>query len=93
MCDCKRGVGNSWSGELGNLPGKYANERSTVWAGDHGGVMPLKVLVLRCNSLFVCGQVDPQLHAVEESTGFNQVGRWGLNVQDSISRGHVLGAT
>ena len=93
MCDCKRGVGDSWSGELGNLPGEYANERSTVRAGHHRGVKPLQVLVLRSNSFFAFGEVDPQLHSVEESTGFNQVGWRGLNVQDSISCRHVLGAT
>ena len=56
--------------------------RSWPWRSWYCGAM----------SLLRPGQVDPQLQAVEQATGLDQRRGRGLDVQEAVTRGHVLRA-
>ena len=72
--------------------GEHAYQCAAVVGGEHGEVVALEVLVLRGDALLRPGQVDPQLQAVEQATGLDQRRGRGLDVQEAVTRGHVLRA-
>ena len=58
-----------------DLTGDDADQRPAVGEGHQRQAGALEVLVLRCQELVAGGQVDPQLDAVEQAAGLDELGR------------------
>ena len=74
-----------------DVAGDDADERATVGRRDEGDLARAQVLVAGRRQLLRCGQVDPQLEAVEQAAADDQPFRRLLDVEDPGAGGHPLG--
>jgi hypothetical protein len=84
------GVCNAWAIEAGEVPGDEPQYRAAVIRCEERQRIAGNRLVSRARQLQLCGQVDPELHAVDRPALAERSLGWQLVMKDAGSSCHPL---